>query len=129
MGQWHPPASLILAFVIYAFCVEEIELWCSTHEVLNNPVRAKYWPAVSIPAGLAGVLMYILVFAAAYDYGVVAGLVLLLVAAATVALNAIVMHRLPIELKYQIWPALLVVFYVDFLAIASKFTWFGLIVA
>ena len=118
---------LLVTFVVYAFCVEEIGLWCTTTEILYSAGRSRFWPAVSIPAGIAGVLMYLLIGAAAYDYGLGAGAALVMACLATVIVNTVVMQKIRLEIKYRIWPVVLVVFYLDSALLASKFSWFGLV--
>ncbi|MDE2364555.1 MAG: hypothetical protein KGM42_17900 [Hyphomicrobiales bacterium] len=117
---------LVATFIVYAFCVEEVGLWCTTHEILYRDARAWYWPLVSIPAGVCGVLLYVLVCAAAYDYGIATGVVLTLACLATVVVNTVYMQKLRFELKLKIWPILLTLLYLDSALLASRLTWFGL---
>lgn len=121
MAQWTPPLSLVVAFLVYSLCVEELTAWCHTVENLSRRDPPRYWAFVSIPAGIGGLGMYALVAFAAFRLGVAPALVLLGACLVAVALDTVVFDVVFRRKRYWTRPVFLALFYGDAAYLFLKF--------
>ncbi len=121
MAHWMPPLSLSVAFLIYSISAEELAAWCHAVENLSRREPPRLWAFVSIPAGLGGLGMYILVALAAFHIGVIPALALLGVGLLAVALDAVVFDVAFKRKRYWTRPVFLALFYGDLAYMFHKF--------
>ncbi|MFV0281421.1 MAG: hypothetical protein ACK5JM_11780 [Rhodoblastus sp.] len=120
LAQWMPPLPLIPAFFLYALCVEELTAWCHQVENLSRKPPPRYWAFVSVPAGVGGLGMYILVALAGYYFGIVPAVILLGVCLLAVAVDTVLFDVVFRRKRYWTRPVFLALFYGDAAYVLAK---------